>query len=110
MLYRQFGAKKVNPKPLLKLLPKLFGHTDKNVRAETFALTVETYRWVGQPMMNSLSDLKPVQLKELDEAFQKLPAGKPTPERLIRSEQAAKEEEEEVQAEEPSRSLWIDLA
>ncbi|KAI9279535.1 armadillo-type protein [Sporodiniella umbellata] len=98
-LVRQFGAKKVSPKPIIKLLPKLFGHTDKNVRAETFTLTVETYRWIGQPMMNSLSDLKPVQLKELEEAFQKLPAGKPTPERYIRSEQAAQEEEQEAEQE-----------
>ena len=31
---RQYGIKTVNPKPLLKIIPKLFGHTDKNVRAE----------------------------------------------------------------------------
>ncbi|RCH82081.1 stu2 protein, partial [Rhizopus stolonifer] len=86
-LVRQFGAKKVSPKPILKLLPKLFGHTDKNVRAEASALTIELYRWIGQPMMASLSDLKPVQLKELEEAFSKLPAEKPKPERLIRAEQ-----------------------
>ncbi|CEI92510.1 hypothetical protein RMCBS344292_06766 [Rhizopus microsporus] len=49
-LVRQFGAKKVNPKPILKLLPKLFGHTDKNVRAEAFSLTVETYRWLSKAL------------------------------------------------------------
>jgi cytoskeleton-associated protein 5 len=86
----------------LKLLPKLFGHTDKNVRAEAFSLTVETYRWVGQAMMTSLSDLKPVQLKELEEAFQKLPAEKPTPERLIRAEQAMQEEQAQEEEQEES--------
>lgn len=92
-LVRQFGIKKVNPKPILKVIPKLFGHTDKNVRAEASALTVELYRWIGQPLMPSISTLKPVQIKELEEAFSKLPAEKPTPERLIRSEQAIEEPE-----------------
>jgi cytoskeleton-associated protein 5 len=92
-LIRQFGIKKVNPKPIIKIIPKLFGHTDKNVRAEAQALTIEIYRWIGQPMMASLSTLKPVQIKELEEAFTKLPADKPKPERLIRSEQAVEEEE-----------------
>lgn len=80
---------------MLKVIPKLFGHADKNVRAEASALTVELYRWIGQPLMNSLSDLKPVQVKDLEEAFSKLPAEKPTPTRLIRSEQAVEEEEQD---------------
>ncbi|KAI8994916.1 armadillo-type protein [Pilobolus umbonatus] len=97
-LVRLFGAKKVSAKPIVKILPKLFGHTDKNVRAEAFALTVELYRWIGQPMMSGLSALKPIQLKELEEAFTKLPPTKPTPERLIRSEQAVPEEAVEDEA------------
>ncbi|ORX54518.1 ARM repeat-containing protein [Hesseltinella vesiculosa] len=90
-LVSQFGAKHVSPKPLIKILPKLFGHSDKNVRAETFALTTEIYRYIGSAMMASLSDLKPVQLKELEEAFAKLPSGRPVPPRLLRSEQAVAE-------------------
>ncbi|KAF7730601.1 Microtubule-associated protein, microtubule dynamics during spindle orientation [Apophysomyces ossiformis] len=86
---RQFGIKKVNPKPILKTLPKIFGHTDKNVRAEASALTIELYRWLGPALNQQLSGLKPVQIKELEEAFSKLPAEKPSPERLIRSEQEA---------------------
>ncbi|KAI8334829.1 armadillo-type protein [Chlamydoabsidia padenii] len=86
-LVRQFGTKTVSPKPLIKVLPKLFGHTDKNVRAETSTLTIEIYRWIGAALTPSLSDLKPVQIKELEEAFGKLPSERPTPERLLRSEQ-----------------------
>ncbi|KAI7908148.1 armadillo-type protein [Cokeromyces recurvatus] len=93
-LIRQFGIKKVNPKPIIKIIPQLFGHTDKNVRAEAFALTVELYRWIGQPLSTSLTTLKPVQIKDLEEAFSKLPTEKPTPERLIRSEQASEEPEQ----------------
>lgn len=99
-LVRQFGIKKVNPKPIIKIIPKLFGHTDKNVRAEAQALTIELYRWIGQAMMASLSTLKPVQIKDLEGAFAKLPSDKPTPERLIRSEQAIEEEEAEPNDEE----------
>lgn len=98
--------KKVNPKPILKLVPKLFGHADKNVRAEVSALTIELYRWIGQPMMASLSTLKPVQIKELEEAFSKLPAQKPVPERLIRSEQAIEPEEDEP-VEEEGKGIYI---
>ncbi|KAI8882635.1 ARM repeat-containing protein [Backusella circina FSU 941] len=94
-LVKQFGTKKVGPKPIIKILPKLFGHTDKNVRAETSALTIELYRWIGQAIMNSLADLKPVQIKELEEQFSKLPSEKAKPERLIRAEQVVEEEEEE---------------
>ncbi|KAI9254442.1 armadillo-type protein [Phascolomyces articulosus] len=86
---KQYGIKTVNPKPLLKIIPKLFGHTDKNVRAETSALTVELYRWLGPAINPYLSDLKPVQQKDLEDAFSKLPKDKATPERLLRSEQAA---------------------
>ncbi|CAO3632931.1 unnamed protein product [Cunninghamella echinulata] len=86
-MIRQFGAKAVNPKPVVKSLSKLFGHTDKNVRAETFTLTTEIYRWIGAALTPSLSNLKPVQIKELEEAFSKLPTDRPVPERLLRSEQ-----------------------
>lgn len=50
-------------------------------------MTTELYRWVGAALSPSLSDLKPVQIKELEEAFGKLPSERPTPERLLRSEQ-----------------------
>ncbi|KAG0164625.1 Microtubule-associated protein, microtubule dynamics during spindle orientation [Apophysomyces sp. BC1034] len=86
---RQYGIKKVSPKPILKTIPKMFGHTDKNVRAEASALTIELYRWLGPALNQQLSGLKPVQIKELEEAFSKLPAEKPAPERLLRSEQEA---------------------
>ncbi|CAO3595984.1 unnamed protein product [Absidia cylindrospora] len=91
-LLRQYGAKTVNPKPLIKILPKLFGHVDKNVRAETSTLTIEIYKWIGSALTPLLSDLKPVQMKELEEAFGKLPLERPSPERLLRSEQRKLEE------------------
>ncbi|KAF9908102.1 Microtubule-associated protein, microtubule dynamics during spindle orientation [Linnemannia zychae] len=87
-IIRTYGIKGLNVKPLVKKLPPLFGHSDKNVRAEANAMTIELYRWLGKAIMPSLEDLKPVQQKELAEAFEKLPDERPTPERYIRSQQA----------------------
>ncbi|CAG8520285.1 7962_t:CDS:10 [Acaulospora colombiana] len=86
-----YGAKTVNIKPILKIIPKLFAHTDKNVRAEGTQLVIELYKWLGPAISSYLSDLKPVQVKELNEAFEKLPQEKPTQQRLLRSQQAAAE-------------------
>lgn len=87
-IIRTFGIKNLNVKPLVKKLPPLFGHSDKNVRAEANAMTIELYRWLGKAIMPSLEDLKPVQQKELTEAFEKLPDERPTPQRYLRSQQA----------------------
>ncbi|KAG0267963.1 Microtubule-associated protein, microtubule dynamics during spindle orientation [Actinomortierella ambigua] len=92
-IVRTYGTKNINIKPVVKVLPKLFGHSDKNVRAEATALTIEIYRWIGKAISPFLEDLKPVQQKELNEAFEKLPGGKATPERIIRSQRAAVEAE-----------------
>lgn len=51
-------------------------------------MTIELYRWLGKAIMPSLEDLKPVQQKELTEAFEKLPDERPTPTRYLRSQQA----------------------
>ncbi|KAI8849851.1 armadillo-type protein [Chytridium lagenaria] len=88
---RMFGIKVVNVKLILKQLPKMFDHKDKNVRAEASALTVEMYRWLGKALMPSIGELKPLQLKDLAELFESLPQDRPKPERLIRAEQAKRE-------------------
>ncbi|KAL3953319.1 hypothetical protein ACCO45_013262 [Purpureocillium lilacinum] len=63
-IFHNYGCKTVDPKPVLKALPKVFGAADKNVRAEATNLTVELYRWLQPP---------------------------PKQERLLRSQQAAAE-------------------
>jgi hypothetical protein len=85
-IYRQFGARTVNPKPALKILPKLFAHSDKTVRAEATAFTLVLYSWLGNALKPSLAELKPLQLKELDEAFATVEPGKATQERFLRSQ------------------------
>lgn len=92
-IYHAYGCKTIEPKPVLKLLPKVYGHADKNVRAKAQELTVEFYRWLKEAMKPLFwNDLKPVQQQDLDKLFEKV-KDEPPPkqERLLRSQQAAKE-------------------
>jgi chorismate mutase len=111
-IYHNYGCKTVDPKPVLKILPKVFGHADKNVRAEATNLAVEFYRWLREAMKPMFwNDLKPTQQTEMEAQFEKIKA-EPTPkqERFLRSQQAAMsrapppgaavaEEEDELEAE-----------
>ncbi|KAF2233986.1 ARM repeat-containing protein [Viridothelium virens] len=90
-IYHAFGCKTVEPKPVLKLLPKVYGHADKNVRAEAQNLTVEFYRWLKDAMKPLFwNELKPVQQQDLEKLFEKVKEEPPPKqERLLRSQQAA---------------------
>jgi hypothetical protein len=109
-IYRQFGARTISPKPVLKQLPKLFGHSDKTVRAEATTFVVVLYTWLGDAIRPSLSELKPVQLKELDEAFAAVVPGKVTQERFLRSQKAVQGGIEEAIEEEVKVPDAYDLA
>ncbi|ESK96943.1 spindle pole body [Moniliophthora roreri MCA 2997] len=69
-IMRLFGIQTTPPPPILKSLPKIFGHTDKTVRAEGTALTRVLYQYLGPGIESWLNNLKPVQVKELKEAFE----------------------------------------
>ncbi|ODQ65395.1 ARM repeat-containing protein, partial [Nadsonia fulvescens var. elongata DSM 6958] len=84
-IFKNFGAKIASPRIIIKTIPKLFGHPDKNVRAEASALTIELYRWLGDGIKSAiLPDLKPVQQKELEEQFIKVVGENPEQKRLLR--------------------------
>lgn len=110
-IYHAYGVKVVEPKPVIKCLPKPYGHADKNVRAEAQNLTVEFYRWLKDAMKPLFwSELKPVQQSDLEKLFEKVkdePA--PKQERLLRSQQAAAEaaadEPEAVEAEDEEEEV-----
>lgn len=121
-IYHNYGCKTVDPKPILKLLPKVFGHADKNVRAEATSLAVEFYRWLREAMKPMFwNDLKPTQQTDMEASFEKIKAEpQPKQERLLRSQQAAAarapvpvaggvEEEDDV-AEEAAEVDAFDLA
>ncbi|KAI1145171.1 ARM repeat-containing protein [Nemania diffusa] len=90
-VFHNYGCKVADPKPVLKILPKAFGHADKNVRAEATNLAVEFYRWLREAMKPMFwGDLKPTQQTDLEAQFEKIKA-EPAPkqERLLRSQQEA---------------------
>ena len=66
-----FGPKSISIKPILPLLSKIFAHSDKTVRAEGTLLCLALHAYLGPALTSHLKDLKPVQLKELTEAFVK---------------------------------------
>ncbi|KAJ3561216.1 hypothetical protein NPX13_g9034 [Xylaria arbuscula] len=90
-VFHNYGCKVADPKPVLKILPKAFGHADKNVRAEATNLAVEFYRWLRDAMKPMFwGDLKPTQQTDLEAQFEKIKS-EPAPkqERLLRSQQEA---------------------
>ncbi|KAI0695900.1 ARM repeat-containing protein [Cytidiella melzeri] len=93
---RLFGTSVTPPGPILKALPKIFAHTDKTVRAEGTQLTHALYQYIGPPIETFLGDLKPVQVKELKEAWEGMEKegkgrGSLKPERLTRAATRAAE-------------------
>jgi len=92
-----YGTKNINIAPILKIIPKIFGHTDKKVREEAFNLVTEIYEWIGPGIESFLEPLKPIQVKELHEKFEKCKnVGKKTQKRLLRSQQESQEQEMDV--------------
>lgn len=90
-IVHNYGCKLVDPKPILKALPKAFGAADKNIRAEATNLAVELYRWLREAMKPMFwGDLKPTQQTDLEAQFEKVKAeAPPKQERLLRSQQEA---------------------
>lgn len=108
VLLRNFGLQVIPLPPILKVLPKIFAHSDKAVRAEGTNLTRLLYQYMGSGIEPWLNDLKPVQIKELKEAFENMEKegrgkGMVRPERLTRAQareasQVATSEEQEGEA------------
>ncbi|PWY99806.1 ARM repeat-containing protein [Testicularia cyperi] len=88
-LVRDFGHKQVSPKPILKRLPDMFAHSDKNVRAEGALLAQELHRYIGAALEPTIDTLKDIQAKELRQQFADIDAhggGKPQPVRFLLSQ------------------------
>ncbi|KAJ1039565.1 hypothetical protein NDA10_007546 [Ustilago hordei] len=88
-LVRDFGHKQVAPKPILKRLPDMFAHSDKNVRAEASLLAHELHKYIGAALQPTIDSLKDIQAKELRQQFADIDAqltSKPTPTRFLLSQ------------------------
>lgn len=88
--FSNYGTKIVPPKPAVQVLPQLFSHTDKNIRAEATKLAIELYRWLGDSYCDALfPSLKEIQQKDLRKSFDEVKGVVPQQLRLLRSQQAA---------------------
>ncbi|KAE8606436.1 hypothetical protein XENTR_v10010735 [Xenopus tropicalis] len=93
----EFGSKIMTLKPIIKVLPKLFESREKAVRDEAKLLAVEIYRWIRDALRPPLQNINPVQLKELEEEWVKLPQSAPKQSRFLRSQQDLKAKFEQQQ-------------
>ncbi|WFD30660.1 hypothetical protein MSPP1_001681 [Malassezia sp. CBS 17886] len=80
-----FGPEQVNVKLVLKQVPVVFAHADKNVRAEGTQLALALYQYIGSAMTPTLSQLKDIQAKELEQRFADVPVGATRPTRFLLS-------------------------
>ncbi|XP_071974868.1 cytoskeleton-associated protein 5 isoform X3 [Engystomops pustulosus] len=94
----EFGSKITSLKPIIKVLPKLFESREKAVRDEAKLLAVEIYRWIRDALRPPLQNINPVQLKELEEEWVKIPPAAPKQTRFLRSQQDLKAKFEQQQA------------
>lgn len=70
-IVQYYGPKSLNFKLIFKCLVGVFGHSDKNVRAEATQLAVELYKWTGKAAFDTaFAELKPVQVKEMNDLFE----------------------------------------
>ena len=61
---RLFGCPTpINPKSIIKVLPKVLDHKNDQVRGEAKTLAVELYRWIGSSLLPSLSGVKDVTVR-----------------------------------------------
>ncbi|CRK99142.1 CLUMA_CG012503, isoform A [Clunio marinus] len=84
---REFGAKVVSVKPLVKKIPALLSDRDKTVRDESKQLTIEIFRWIGPVFKTQIQSLPQVVLTELEAEFEKVKNEKAIPTRYLRSQQ-----------------------
>ncbi|XP_053545282.1 cytoskeleton-associated protein 5 [Bombina bombina] len=94
----EFGSKIMSLKPIIKVLPKLFESREKAVRDEAKLFAVEIYRWIRDALRPPLQNINPVQLKELEEEWVKLPQSAPKQTHFLRSQQDLKAKFEQQQA------------
>ena len=77
----------LNLKILLKQISKILQNKDKAVREEGKNLCIDLFRWIGAALKPQMHDLNPIQVSELEEAFEKVSGERPSRSRYLRSEQ-----------------------
>ena len=89
-LVNAFGTQQLQVKGVVKRVPDIFAHADKNVRAEGTQLAVALHRYLGAALRPTLGQLKEIQVKELEAKFAEADAqGAPSPTHYLLSQQPA---------------------
>lgn len=89
----EFGTTKViDPKPLFKSLPAVFGHSNAGVRDKSKELTIELSSWVGPAVVQSvlIDKMNDTMKKDVATSLASIPSGKKKPLRFTRKEAAAR--------------------
>ena len=89
----EFGASTtIDPKPLFKSLPAVFGHSNAGVRDKAKELTIELASWVGPAVVQSVlvEKMNDTMKKDVATSLASLPPGKKKPLRYTRKEAAAR--------------------
>lgn len=88
-----YGCNVASPQMIVPTFAKLFGHADRNVRAEATKLAVEMYKWLREGIKTLLfPTLKPVQQRDLTAEFEKVKDVVAEQKRLTRAQQEAQKE------------------
>lgn len=93
LLVQNLGGEQVNVRLISPCIPRIFAHADKNVRAEGTVLAVELHRVMGGALAPVLSQLKDIQVKELERQFSEAPPAN-APARYLASNKARYEASE----------------
>eukprot|EP00011_Vannellida_sp_DIVA3-517-6-12_P006665 CAMPEP_0114608830 /NCGR_PEP_ID=MMETSP0168-20121206/2779_1 /TAXON_ID=95228 ORGANISM="Vannella sp., Strain DIVA3 517/6/12" /NCGR_SAMPLE_ID=MMETSP0168 /ASSEMBLY_ACC=CAM_ASM_000044 /LENGTH=2000 /DNA_ID=CAMNT_0001819737 /DNA_START=45 /DNA_END=6048 /DNA_ORIENTATION=- len=111
-LLREFGARVISAKDLLKRLASLYEHSDPKVREAVHELSVELYRQIGSSALDHcLKDLRSAQAKQLQDACSKEEGGKAMPTKFTRAAMASAQQQQMAAADdEPEEIDAFDLS
>ncbi|CCD13488.1 unnamed protein product, partial [Trypanosoma congolense IL3000] len=86
----QFGVRGLPTKALFKAIQPLFNDANPQVRKEAANLCCQCYSYIGMGIKGCLTDIREVQLQELEKQFEGIVLGR-TPQRCIQGVEASAE-------------------
>lgn len=101
-IYSAFGCPAIDPKLIMSYIPKMFEHSDRNVRSEASNLSVTLRTYIGEAFDSVIfPKIKPIQQKDLKALFNKIPTDvKPT--RILYSQKVLEQQQQQQQKQKAS--------
>lgn len=88
-LVADYGVQQFPTKEILKAMQPLFNDVNPQVRKEAVALCCQCYRYVGASIKGFLTDLRDVQLQELQKQFESVKVGEAPPKKIKGASESA---------------------